>query len=110
MTRALLDYMEYNLPGSALDGLPALLLHECAGPEIAACLGVERPGAVGRWLSALRVAGGLVDDAGDQSAFLRRAAAITGRLTLQGLLLAYRGPKRAPFRIPLALRQAHNLG
>ena len=109
MTRALLRYMEYNLPGTALDGLPALLLHECAGPRVAALLGVERPALHGRWVAALRAMGRLGDDLRDQSALLRRAAELTGRLTLQGLLLAYRGPKRAPFRLPHALREAHGL-
>lgn len=108
MTRALLDYMEYNLPGSALDGLPALLIHDL-DPAVAAILGVERPPMASRWLLAMRTIGGVDDEMGDHSAFIRRAAAFTGRLTLQGLLLAYRGPRRAPFRIPLALRETHRI-
>lgn len=108
MTRALIEYMEYNLPGSALDGLPAALIHD-QNPPIAALLGVERPRLDGRWLGAIRTVSGLVDEALDQSAFIRRASEVAGRLTLQGLLLAYRGPRRAPFRIPLALREAHRI-
>ena len=108
MTRALLDYLEYTLPGSALDGLPALLMHDL-DPAVAAILGVERPAMHPRWILAMRTFGGIDDELGDHSAFLRRAAAFTGRLTLQGLLLAYRGPRRAPFRIPLALRETHRI-
>lgn len=110
MTRSLLDYMEYSLPGSALDGLPSLLLHELSGARIAALLGVERPALHGRWMGVLRLMSGLGDDVTDTSTLLRSAAALTGRLTLQGLLYAYRGPERAPFRIPLTLRHAHGIG
>lgn len=110
MTRALLDYMEYNLPGNALDGLPALLLHECAGPKLAAILGVERPKLSPRWMRVLATMGAAADDAADESALLRRASAATGRLLLGALLLAYRGGERSSFSIPLTLRQAHGLG
>ncbi len=110
MTRALLDYMAYNLPGNALDGLPALLVHECCGPRIAAILGVERPTLSPRWMRVLATMGGLGDELGDESAHLRRASAATGRLLLGALLLVYRGGERSAFNIPLTLRQAHGLG
>ena len=110
MTRALLDYMEYALPGDALDGLPALLIHEFNGPRLAAILGVERPALSKRWMRVLASLGGAADDLGDESALLRRASAAVGRLLLGALLLAYRGGERSAFSIPMTLRHAHGLG
>ncbi len=109
MMRSLLDYLEYSLPGNALDGLPSLLVHELAGSEIAEMLAVKKPDMSPRWLSALRSFGGIFDDLGDNIGFVRHASALAGRLTLQGMLLSYRGPQRLPYNIPLALREAHKI-
>ncbi|MEZ4453256.1 MAG: oxygenase MpaB family protein [Nannocystaceae bacterium] len=104
MTRALLEYVDYTIPGSALDGLLALLIHEHAGREVAEILGVPRPALDRRWLVALGAYGGAQDGLGDRSPLFRHLSIAYGRLLLGGLLLAYRGPKREPFRIPSALR------
>lgn len=109
MMRSLIDYLEYSLPGTMLDGLPSLLVHELAGTEIAEMLAIKKPDMSPGWLSALRSFGGVFDNFGDKMGFVRHAAALAGRLTLQGMLLAYRGPQRMPYNIPLALREAHKI-
>lgn len=109
MMRSLIDYLEYALPGTALDGLPSLLVHELAGTEIADILAIKKPPMSARWLSAMRAIGSFSDDLGDTFAFVRHATAIAGRLTLQGMLLSYRGSQRMPYNIPIALRETHKI-
>jgi hypothetical protein len=109
MMRSLIDYLEYSLPGTALDGLPSLLVHELAGSEIAEMLAVKKPAMSSQWLSAIRAIGSILDDLGDNIGFVRHAAALAGRLTLQGMLLSYRGAQRLPYNIPTALREAHKI-
>jgi hypothetical protein len=109
MMRSLIDYLEYSLPGTVLDGLPSLLVHELAGSEMAEMLAVDKPDMSPRWLSALRSFGSIFDDLGDTIGFVRHAAALAGRLTLQGMLLSYRGAQRMPYNIPTALRVAHKI-
>jgi ER-bound oxygenase mpaB/B'/Rubber oxygenase, catalytic domain len=109
MMRSLIEYLEYALPGTALDGLPALLVHELAGTEMAEMLAVKKPDMSSRWLWALRTLGHVSDDLGDTFGFVRHATAAAGRLTLQAMLLSYRGPQRLPYNIPTALREAHKI-
>lgn len=109
MMRSLIEYLEYTLPGTALDGLPSLLIHELAGTEIAEILAVKKPAMSSRWLSAMRALGGISDDLGDTFNFVRHATAVAGRLTLQGMLLSYRGAQRMPYNIPTALRETHKI-
>lgn len=109
MMRSLIDYLEYSLPGTALDGLPSLLVHELAGPEIAEMLAIKRPDMTPRWLSAIKTIGRVLDDLGDNLAFMRHATAVAGRLTLQGMLLTYRGAQRLPYNISTSLQEAHKI-
>lgn len=109
MTRALIDAMERTIPGTSLDGLPTLLIHDSVGAETAALLGVPAPQASERWIGALRSAGAELGDERRDHALVRAGAPIVGRLLLRGLMLAYRGPGRAAFNIPRTLRAAHDL-
>lgn len=109
MMKSLIDYLEYALPGTALDGLPSLLVHELAGPEIAEILAVKKPEMTPRWLSAIKTIGRIFDDLGDHSAFMRHATAVAGRLTLQAMLLTYRGSQRVPYNIAPTLQDAHKI-
>lgn len=53
----------------------------------------------------LRLLSGMVDNLNDEVHVLRHTSELFGRAMLQGLLFAFRGPRRQPFDLPTALRQ-----
>jgi hypothetical protein len=106
LTEALIGLMEYILPGTAFDGMPAMLVRYLAGNQVADLLGVT---ADTDWTAHLRgplswLVGTASLAEGESRAFARLCELFSRKL-VDGLLYVQRGPERVPFHLPAELRQ-----
>jgi hypothetical protein len=106
MTRALVEMMQHEIPGTLLDHVPALLIRYLLGDTVSDLLGVA-PGRVDAIVSQpLRMLARLDSDILRQSDGLARVTEFFARALIQGIVFVGRGGKRIPFTIPKELLQA----
>lgn len=106
MTKALVEYIQYALPGDLFDGLPSSLIRFFLGDEGADLLGVEPADWTQRIIRPLRFLTALGDDMGDGVAPLGTLASFFGRKLIEGLCWVERGGERVQFAMPKELREA----
>ena len=104
MTKALIETMQYELPGNVLDGLPALYLSHLMGPEYAAMLGVTEPTGADVLTAPATMFGKVLSDA-SRDALIAQAAETMSKLLINAAVLVSRGGNRPSFAIPEQLKQ-----
>jgi hypothetical protein len=103
MTSALIQAMQYELPGNTLDGLPALFIQHFMGAEYAGLLGVE--GGLADGLSMpVALFGKLLTEA-NRDECIADAADKLSKLLINAAVLVARGGTRPTFAIPDQLKQ-----
>lgn len=105
LTQSLIKTHEHLLPGNVFDGVPVRLMRYFVGDARAQLLGIPEQAPVHTHSGMLRLLSGIVDNLNDEVHVLRQTSEMFGRALLQGLLFAFRGPRRQPFDLPTALRQ-----
>lgn len=106
LTQALLGLMEYALPGTLFDGMPAMLMRYLGGNQVADLLGVPVDTDWTRHLRGpLRWLVGEASLAEGESRAFARLCELFSRKLVEGLLFVDRGPERVPFRLPAGLGQ-----
>lgn len=105
LTQSLIKTHEHLLPGNVFDGVPVRLMRYFVGDARARLLGIPEQAPVHTHGGMLRLLSGMVDNLNDEVHVLRHTSELFGRAMLQGLLFAFRGPRRQPFDLPTALRQ-----
>lgn len=105
LTQSLIKTHEHLLPGNVFDGVPVRLMRYFVGDARAQLLGIPEQAPVHTHSGMLRLLSGIVDNLNDEVHVLRQTSELFGRALLQGLLFAFRGPRRQPFDLPTALRQ-----
>jgi hypothetical protein len=104
MTRALVQAMQYELPGNLLDPLPAFFIAYFMGKENAAVLGIQDEPLVGVIREPLSLFGEVLSEA-CREPFVAATAEKAGKLLLESTLLVARGGNRPAFSIPDALKE-----
>lgn len=105
LTQSLIKTHEHLLPGNVFDGVPVRLMRYFVGDARAQLLGIPEHAPLHTHRGMLRLLSGMVDNLNDEVHVLRQTSELFGRALLQGLLFAFRGPRRQPFDLPTALRQ-----
>lgn len=105
LNQALLDLLEYVLPGTLFDGMPAMLVRYLCGNQVADLLGVSADVDWTRHLRGpLRWMVGEASLAEGESRVFARLCELFSRKLVEGLLFVERGPERVPFHLPADLR------
>ena len=104
MTDALVKMMQYYLPGSLLDGVPAAMIHYFL-EDYADLIGVKRAAYEAALVGPLRAIDGLAGLQLHASAPAARLHEVLSRKLIEALVWTERGGKRIPFTIPTELRQ-----
>jgi hypothetical protein len=102
MTAALIEAMQYELPGNLLDALPAIFLQHFMGREDAALLGVGE--AADDPAQPITLFGELLTKV-NSDARIADAAEKVSRLLINSAVLVARGGNRPSFAIPEELKQ-----
>ena len=105
MTAALVQMMQYYLPGALFDPVPAALIRYFMG-DYADLLGVGRPTIEEAVFAPLHVVNAIASVNIHAAEPIARLHEIFSRKLIEGLIFAGRGGKRIPFTIPTELRQA----
>lgn len=106
MVEALVDLMEYSLPGNLFDGISVSLIRFFIGDYRADSLGLEQKDWTERLIRPMRFFGALADEAGDQADAFARVSSLLGQRWLEGMLWLERGGERTQFNIPAELRHS----
>ncbi len=102
MTKALVDMMQYTLPGNMLDPFVPMYLSYFLGEENAALLGIEERG-VG-WLRAFNGLDVVMTGVNQDKAMAKLAEKMS-RMLINAAVMIARGGNRPMFAIPQELRQ-----
>jgi ER-bound oxygenase mpaB/B'/Rubber oxygenase, catalytic domain len=105
MTRALVETMQYMLPGNLLDGLPALFISYFLGREHAGMIGIGQDGLADVVAAPLRIGGTVFSGLLRDSQPLRALAEKVGQLLINSIVYVERGGNRPSFTIPAELKQ-----
>ena len=105
MTAALVQMMQYHLPGALFDPVPAALIRYFMG-DYADLLGVGRPTVEEAVFAPLRLMNAISGANIHAAEPIARLHEIFSRKLIEGLEFAARGGKRVPFTLPTELRQA----
>lgn len=109
LTRALVDYLKFRIPGTVLDGLVVATMRELCSDAVADAISLEKTDWTRHLMEPLRVMFALSDEAQDQSSFMASMSATLSRKLLEGLHSSETGGQRVTFRIPPSLQEAWNL-
>jgi hypothetical protein len=109
MTRALVEMMQYHLPGNIFDGIPAAFIRYLIGDTHADLLNVDRHDLLEVGLIPLKVLGRAADIALDSSIAIRHIAEFFSHKLIEAILLINRGGNRVTFHIPTDLRQTWSI-
>ena len=101
MTKALVDMMQYNLPGNLLDPLVPLYISYFMGKENAGLLGLQEGPT--DWLRAFNGLDTVLSANRDEA--LARTAAKMSRLLINSAVMVVRGDNRPSFAIPEQLKE-----
>lgn len=110
MTAALIQSIQYQLPGNLFDQVPALLIRFLLGEEHAAMIGVEQTvleqtGLRSLLTEPLRLGGDVLSDLVHDSSAIADLADKVGKLLINSIVLVQRQGNRPTFTIPTELRQ-----
>ncbi len=110
MTKALIESIQYQLPGNVFDDAPGLLMRYFLGDEHAAMIGVgptplEQSGLRSLLTLPLQVKGGVVSDLIHDSAAIAQLAELMGKVLINAIVLVERGGNRPTFTIAKELRE-----
>ncbi len=110
LTKALVQSVQYQLPGNLFDPVPELLIRYFLGKDHAAMLGVQESGLQSDgWRDLVTLpltAGGVaLSDLLNNSAALSEIAEKVGQVLINSIVLVGRGGNRPTFTIPQDLRQ-----
>ncbi len=104
LTRALIDSMDYILPGTVFKHIPPVLIRYFLGPQWAGWLGIEESAATELACVPLRLLGFEVSELLEHSKGINALAARVGHLLIQSIVYVERGGNRPSFSIPADLR------
>jgi len=110
MTKALIESIQYQLPGDVFDDAPGLLIRYFLGDEHAEMLGVEktlleRSGLRSVLTLPLQVGGEVLTDLVHDSPLVSDLAEKVGKVLINSIVLVQRGGNRPTFTIPKELQQ-----
>jgi len=110
MTKALIESMQYQLPGNLFDDAPALLIRYFLGDDHAAMIGVEKAPLEQSGLRSvlalpLQASGEVLSDLIHNSPAIAALADDVGKVLINSIVLVERGGNRPTFTIPDELRQ-----
>jgi len=110
MTKALIESVQYQLPGNLFDAAPSLLIRFFLGEEHATMLGVdqtalEQSGLRSLLTRPLQVGGEVLTDLVHDSPAIADLARKVGQVLINSIVLVERGGNRPTFTIPTELRQ-----
>lgn len=109
MMAALLELMEYTIPGNVFDGIPATVTRAMIGDELSTQLGVPASDWTTAILKPLQFLSTVSDRLGDNVQPIAKLSSILGRQVLNSLVWVHRGKDRPPFNIPTELVQTWQL-
>ena len=104
MTKALVEMMQYQIPGNVLDGMPAILISYLLGRDGAAILGIHQDLAAHVLGGPLSIFGHVVSDL-NREAVIAEAGTKMSRLLINSAVLIGRQGNRPAFAIPDQLKQ-----
>lgn len=104
MTKALIETLQYELPGDLLDKMPALYIRHFLGEEYGSMLGVQG-GATGGAPFVPATVFGMLETEADREALIAKTAQKVSHLLINAVLLVSRGGNRPTFAIPEQLKQ-----
>lgn len=105
MTKALMDMLQYHLPGNIFDPVPPALTRYLLGDSTSDILNVDKNSLFDSLMLPMRLVGIKADQALDRSPALRQISTIFSRKLIESILLVGRGGARVTFDIPTDLRQ-----
>ncbi len=105
MTEALVERMQYMLPGDLFDSVPPLLMRYFLGAEHAAMIGIQDDRFAKLLAGPLRLGGMTLSDLLRDSRVIGQIAERLGQVLVQSLVYVQRGGNRPSFSIPSELRQ-----
>ena len=110
MTKALIESVQYQLPGNLFDDAPGLLIRYFLGEEHAGMLGVqktllERSGLRSILTLPLNVGGEVLTDLVHDSPAVAELAEKVGKVLINSIVLVQRGGNRPTFTIPTELKE-----
>jgi hypothetical protein len=106
MTKALVEMMQYYVPGDLLDGVPVTFIRYFLGDRVGDMLGVPPADVTKVFVKPLQLLAHIKSDLVHGSNEMARVHELFARALIKGILLAGRGGKRIPFTIPMELQQA----
>jgi len=109
MQAALLEMMEYQIPGDVFDGIPATLTRRLLGDRVSDMLDVPPSDWTKVIFKPLRFLSMLSDTSGDSAWALAKLSEVFGRQLLNAIIWANRGKDRPRFNIPAELVQTWQL-
>jgi hypothetical protein len=109
MTKALIESIQYQLPGDIFDDTPGLLMRYFLGDEHAGMIGVdqsllEQSGLRSLLTLPLQVGGEVITDLVHDSAAISVLAEKLGKVLINSIVLVQRGGNRPTFTIPKELQ------
>jgi len=110
MTKALVESVQYQLPGNLFDDAPALLIRYFLGNEHAAMIGIQQTPLEASGLRSvltlpLQAGGEALSDLIHDSQAIAGIAEKLGKLLINSIVLVERGGNRPTFTIPKELQQ-----
>ncbi len=110
MTAALIQSIQYQLPGNLFDQVPGLLIRFFLGEEHAGMLGVEKTALEQTGLRSfltqpLQLGGDVLSDLVHDSPAIADLAEKVGKVLINSIVLVQRQGNRPTFTIPTELRQ-----
>jgi hypothetical protein len=102
LTKALVEFMEYQIPGNLFDGLAATTIRYCVGDDLADMLAVPPANWTRRLLGVKQALLRWDDQAGRISPTAEKLVNIFSRRMIEGIVWVRRGGDRKQFRIPTA--------
>ena len=109
MTRALVEMLEHQSPGTLFKGFPDTMIRHLVGDQVADMIGVKQEDWTSRLIGPVCDLFGILESDKDRSAILSKVAARFSIEFVESIAWLYRGGNRATFRIPDTLREQWRL-
>ena len=104
MTRALVDMLEHQIPGTVFKGMPDTMIRHLVGDDVANMIGVKQEDWTNLLVGPVGDLFGILETDRDRSVILSKVEARFSIDFVESLAWLYRGGNRATFRIPDSLR------
>jgi hypothetical protein len=105
MTKALIDLMQYIIPGTIFDRVPVALMRYLMGSQTSDLLAIDHHALDDALIVPMKLVGIKTDHLIERSPALRQITTVFSRKLIESILLVGRGGKRVTFDIPADLRQ-----